>query len=1006
MEQARGGDAARLVTVPFGATATDSLAKMIAAAKGDDRLAPVTVIVPGNLTGLALRRELGGRGNGLFNVRFFVLDRLAELLGAGALAAEGRRPLDDAVKAALVRQVLASGPAPLAAVARAENTERAVVELLDEVAASGANAVEVLRGLSARGRSLASIIDHFRSKATNFYDERQLAESAARAIAAGAADLRDVGQVVLHLPHRLTAAQLSLVDVLADSHRLWAVIGLTGEAEADSESTGLVARLLGSLGSASLLPPGERPTTTVVCAPDAPGEVREAMRIIAAELEAGRPLHRIGVVYRQADPYARLLEEELESAGIPMHGPSVRTLAQTVAGRTLLGALALADEQFSRTAVVRWMSAAPIRFDGNRVRSARWARTARRAGVVRGADQWTDRLGRVAISDDRAAPLAEFIAWLVVECGAEDRASWVEWADWASGFLRLTLGSPAARRRWPEADLVSYDAVERVVEGLRSLAVVEPGPISRVAVLSHLTAMLAAPAGRRGSFGHGVLCGALRHVVGVDLDVLVVLGMAEGAFPPTGVSSAVLWRGEREAIGSPLAPDARARDERRTYLAATASAPTRFLMSPRASGGQVAHPSPWLVDEVRAHEIDISSFDAELAHPVGPPASVHEHDLRDLRRWPRAALTSHPLVSSSEWLTRGIDGIEARTSDAFSEWEGNVGAHEQLAISDRLLSATALQTWASCPAHYLFKNVLGVHEQDDVADVDELEARHRGSMVHLILERLGREHLNQLIAGADQLRLVFPGSGSWTVTARDAITEVTEEVFAEFELLGSAPYPILWEVDKRRMVRDVLRTLDSDEADAMLLAVEHKFGEGEGERPFVLQLDDGRELRFRGAIDRVDRLHDRLRVVDYKTGKDETEASVREGIAVGTLLQLPLYGLAAQAEFDPAAPVAAGYWYISSKGKWKRVFIPIDEQIRERFMQSLGLIASGIAGGVFPANPGKEDFHSFESCRYCDYDRICPSDRDRAWQRLQHAPALRGYLELSTPPPADGNDGE
>ena len=146
-------------------------------------------------------------------------------------------------------------------------------------------------------------------------------------------------------------------------------------------------------------------------------------------------------------------------------------------------------------------------------------------------------------------------------------------------------------------------------------------------------------------------------------------------------------------------------------------------------------------------------------------------------------------------------------------------------------------------------------------------------------------------------------------------------------------------------------------------------------------------------------------MVDYKTGKDETESSVREGIAAGTLLQLPLYGLAAQAEFDPAAPVAAGYWFISSKGKWKRVFIPIDEQIRERFMQSLDAhLAFGIAGGVFPANPGKEDFQSFENCRYCDYDRICPSDRDRAWQRLQHAPDAAGYLELSTPPVKEDSD--
>ncbi len=580
--------AARLLTVPFGATATEALGRTIAAAKAGDPLAPVTVVVPGNLTGLALRRQLGGRSPGVVNVRFFVLDRLAELLGAGTLAAAGRRPLDDAVKAALVRAVLAVRPAPLERVASAENTERAVIELLDELQASGPGAIDALRVVSRRGRELAAIAERFRSLAApSFYDEHDLALAAARAITRGEANLRDVGQVVLHLPHRLTYAQLDLVHALADADRLWAVVGLTGEVEPDADASQLVERLSVHLGPAqAIAPTRDAPSTWVVSAPDAAGEVREAMRVIAGQVELGRPMHRIGVVYRQREPYARLLDEELAAAGIPMHGPSVRSLAQSVTGRTLLGALTLADDDFGRASVIRWMSAAPLRANGERLRSARWARTALRAGVVRGPDQWTDRLGQRATEDTDAPLLAEYVARLVAECGVDERESWAAWADWARDFLSKVLGSPAARRRWPEPELAATDAVERVVEGLRSLVEIEPGPIGRHAAATHLEAMLAMPAGRRGSFGHGVLCGPLRHVVGVDLDVVVVLGMAEGDFPPTGVESAVLTPNERDSVGSPLAPQARARDERRTYLAAIVSAPHRWLLTPRAAAGR------------------------------------------------------------------------------------------------------------------------------------------------------------------------------------------------------------------------------------------------------------------------------------------------------------------------------------------------------------------------------------------------------------------------------------
>ena len=276
--------AARLLTVPFGDTATDALARTIAAAKAGDPLAPVTVVVPGNLTGLALRRELGGRGDGLFNVRFFVLDRLAELIGAGSLAAAGRRPLDDAVKAALVRQVLSARPAPLERVASAENTELAVVEMLDELQTAGPGALDALRSFSRRGSELASIATRFRSLAqASFYDEHDLALAAAHAIARGEADLRDVGQVVLHLPHRLTHAQLDLVHALAEIDRLWAVVGLTGELDPDADALQLVERLSVHLGPTPLVASSpDGPSTWVVSAPDAAGEVREAMRVIAA----------------------------------------------------------------------------------------------------------------------------------------------------------------------------------------------------------------------------------------------------------------------------------------------------------------------------------------------------------------------------------------------------------------------------------------------------------------------------------------------------------------------------------------------------------------------------------------------------------------------------------------------------------------------------------------------------------------------------------------------------
>src|SRR3954470_20891328 len=102
--------------VQYGSDAAAALRAEISRIKGEEPLAPVTVVVPSNQVGVSTRRLLAsgavgpvcGAGPGLIGVTFLTPYRLAELLGASALAAQGRRPVSVPILGAAVRQALAS----------------------------------------------------------------------------------------------------------------------------------------------------------------------------------------------------------------------------------------------------------------------------------------------------------------------------------------------------------------------------------------------------------------------------------------------------------------------------------------------------------------------------------------------------------------------------------------------------------------------------------------------------------------------------------------------------------------------------------------------------------------------------------------------------------------------------------------------------------------------------------------------------------------------------------
>ena len=71
----------RVHPVPYGHAALEALRSIVTEAKRDDRMAPVTILLPNNIAGIVARRHLAhgldGLGPGVAGIQLTTLPRLA-----------------------------------------------------------------------------------------------------------------------------------------------------------------------------------------------------------------------------------------------------------------------------------------------------------------------------------------------------------------------------------------------------------------------------------------------------------------------------------------------------------------------------------------------------------------------------------------------------------------------------------------------------------------------------------------------------------------------------------------------------------------------------------------------------------------------------------------------------------------------------------------------------------------------------------------------------------------
>lgn len=357
-----------------------------------------------------------------------------------------------------------------------------------------------------------------------------------------------------------------------------------------------------------------------------------------------------------------------------------------------------------------------------------------------------------------------------------------------------------------------------------------------------------------------------------------VCGLQEGSFPAPGLPEPFLSDEQRRELGAASGLRLRRREdalarERYLFYSCVSRATERLVLSWRSSDeeGNIELPSPFVADA------------AEL------------FDERWFERRRRRLLADVVWAEAQAPTARALERTRAAQDGAGKSAEGEASRRlSEAALAHvrhrEVLSAGALETYASCPVKWLVERELRPERFEPESD-----PAARGSFIHDLLEelfrRLGRpvtpdslDEAEQILNGllADSEMPLMPGRPE--SVQRAALRSV--------------------EADLRRYLRHEAQSGSGWRAEG----AELRFGfDEEGALP-ALELAEG--VRVRGMIDRVDVDDGRAIVRDYKSGGKRTEYHGARW-SEDRQLQVALYMLAVR-ELLGLAPVAGFYQPLGS----------------------------------------------------------------------------------------------
>ena len=473
-----------------------------------------------------------------------------------------------------------------------------------------------------------------------------------------------------------------------------------------------------------------------------------------------------------------------------------------------------------------------------------------------------------------------------------------------------------------------------------------------------------------------------------------LLGLDDSRFPGGGRQDPLLLDGERRKISATLPTSStqlqESLDQFARLLVRLRGHVTMSFACRSLDEDHEMFASPLLLSVYRLLSGQPAANQEEFQRALPPPAGFApnaEPACIDLAEWWLWRLTDAEEIQNPDALVyerfphldQGRAATRARESDLFTPFDGLVPEAgrdlDPTLPTGRVMSSNSLQILAACPRKFFFKYALDIAPPEDTTlDRDQwLDAMSVGSLLHELFEEFVRDLIQQ------QRPPTY--TEDWP-----ALKALLERKFQIWRELTPPPNAHAFERQRQELeqiaatfLREEERFCAQENSQPMYLEASLGMEQTDGhatpldtEEPIPLSLSDGRVIRIKGRVDRIDRLGSDAAqtygIWDYKTGSTwgfEQADPFQQGRKIQPYLYVTMVAHCLGRHVGAKAQVRYfGFFFPGLKAVGDRLQWTVQElRDGQSILESLCQL---VATGAFVATTAPE-----KDCTYCEYRPIC-----------------------------------